>query len=358
MQNKTHGLIAGIFIGSKEMFRKALRLANPTDRHFIPVTVQELFDAATVKTFAQATTDLTGWTPNASTDVLVRSFLDERSYFKYKSLFLVQPLSEDGQAILRDYAVVCGEEEECGTGTNFTVVFEFQAMGGDPSAQLPGGNAAGLFDDGSTFTYKFAPNNFSRIPVESTAFPQRNALHCLMLKANSATEEGGDVAFAQMENVYNMLLQTEQVQNGIQSEGREGQPVVSYVNHIDANLPEAEFAQFYAGVNSLKSASAFWTPSPSLAELSTDFWINKLKQVRCKYNPDGLLYVNPLLAGLAGGPCTNDVVSQCSVRTDGEECAIGGLGTCSCPVAGRQMLFSTRPVDQCECVPRHSEPFP
>ena len=129
------------------MFRTALRLANPPNRQFIPVTVQELFDAATVETFAQATTDLTGWTPSASPDVLVQSFLDERSYFKYKSLFLVQPLSEDGQAILRENAVVCGEEEECGTGTNFTVVFEFQAMGGDPSAH---GNAAGLFDDGST----------------------------------------------------------------------------------------------------------------------------------------------------------------------------------------------------------------
>jgi hypothetical protein len=77
---------------------------------------------------------------------------------------------------------------------NDSLVYEFQTLGGNASG-------TGIPD---AMGYRW-PNNFSSVDPTSTAFPHRNARHCLMFKANSATQEGFGPLAVKMREVYEQV---------------------------------------------------------------------------------------------------------------------------------------------------------
>ena len=74
---------------------------------------------------------------------------------------------------------------------NNSLVYEFQTLGGPP-------RGTGVPD----FKGHVWPNAFSSVEPTSTAFPHRNARHCLMFKANSDTQDGFGPVAVMMRNVF------------------------------------------------------------------------------------------------------------------------------------------------------------
>ena len=74
---------------------------------------------------------------------------------------------------------------------NNSLVYEFQTLGGPP-----GGTGV---PDSKGHVW---PNAFSSVEPTSTAFPHRNARHCLMFKANSDTQDGFGPVAVRMRNVF------------------------------------------------------------------------------------------------------------------------------------------------------------
>lgn len=74
---------------------------------------------------------------------------------------------------------------------NNSLVYEFQTLGGPP-----GGTGV---PDSKGHVW---PNAFSSVDPTSTAFPHRNARHCLMFKANSDTQDGFGPVAVMMRNVF------------------------------------------------------------------------------------------------------------------------------------------------------------
>ena len=74
---------------------------------------------------------------------------------------------------------------------NNSLVYDFQTLGGPP-----GGTGV---PDSKGHVW---PNAFSSVEPTSTAFPHRNARHCLMFKANSDTQDGFGPVAVRMRNVF------------------------------------------------------------------------------------------------------------------------------------------------------------
>ena len=203
---------------------------------------------------------MTGWTTaDNDTSVLVERFLEERTYFMYKSFWLLEPLNMTALNILMQEAL------NVGTGPNSGnyLLFEFQSLGGHASYQ------------------RGTDNKFASVDPFATAFAHRHARHCLMFKANGLTADIGKAFVKAMAVAFNKL-----------------RPFVagdsSYVNHLDFSLANGELQYFYNGVT---------LNNPGVHKENATYWVDKLRRVRCKYNPDGIIH-NSLPFGIApAGHC-------------------------------------------------------
>mmetsp|Transcript_11745 Transcript_11745/g.21721 ORF Transcript_11745/g.21721 Transcript_11745/m.21721 type:complete len:330 (+) Transcript_11745:1167-2156(+) len=258
--NSTHVLIEGIFLGDKSMWKDAVEMSGATES--TPITSTDLLDAVVEMSFSEAV----DWTPKPDPSEMLQSFRgQERTYFKYKSLFLFEPLPAEAIQILVDEAMYF--EENYKTKKN-KIVFEFQALGGDP----------GKPDDDDEDYPKWSPKNmFASVSPKDTAFPHRGALHCLTLKSDVFMLVSGGLAtriLTQMEGVYDRI-----------SPFVKGQ--ASYYNYIDPNLP-LETPYFQNGVEL----------NPGITDADKNYWINRLRETKSKYNPLDMLG-NPLGIGMA-----------------------------------------------------------
>jgi len=247
VENATHVKFAGIFLGDEEMWEDAVdrSLANATT----PISSTDLKNSISRQDLAEASVDLTGWTPDGSPLQLLSSFREQRTYFIYKSYWLHEPLPEEAIEILINESM----EFE---GKSF-IVFEYQALGGDPGAD-------DLEDDGSYPEWS-PQNRFAAVPPKDTAFAHRGAKHCLMFKVQAEDEINGDKYLRQMNRVFDKI--------GSFVKGQS-----TYYNHVDMTLPP-EIPYFRNGVEL----------NPRVTEDDKDYWLDRLREVRAKYNPLGMM---------------------------------------------------------------------
>jgi len=241
--NNTHGMVTGIFLGPWDAFMNSLKTAGVNEA--TPLTLSGFEqNSKIVKNFAQAITDLTGWTnEDNSPNILIQSFLQERSYFKYKSFFLFEPVNAEVIKMLQD--LVTYDDK------NNSLVFEFQSLGGGPGTDIADYDPRNI--------YQSPPNNFSSVDPKATAFPHRNARHCLMLKATGNTTMEAEDLLQKME--YSFFKLAKKIKGG-----------ASYYNHMDLSVPGIDL-YFKNGVE----------------KSDQDYWVDKLASVRRKYNGDGML---------------------------------------------------------------------
>lgn len=241
-------MVAGYFFGNVAQWEEALRHANCTEDS--PIPLRRLLEHSHFEDYVTATLQLSGWTPNATASALLRPFLEERTYFRYASFFLTEEPSEQLLELLMALPVFSND------GGDY-VVYEFQALGGDPEgARVPG--------------YEMYTNNFSRVDPRATAFPQRNARHCLMLKAQAATEEVYYDYLAVMINASTAIRRLLGSSN-------------AYYNHMDPALPDNADLYFVNGSASLWSQGVLsGAPEPR-------YWVERMASVKARYNQRGLL---------------------------------------------------------------------
>ena len=104
VHNSTHVLVEGIFLGDRSMWKEAVEMSGATES--TPITSIDLMNAARVLPFQKAVNSLVDWKPNIKASTMIKPFQGEvRTYFKYKSLFLFEPLPEDAIQILIDEAM-------------------------------------------------------------------------------------------------------------------------------------------------------------------------------------------------------------------------------------------------------------
>ena len=181
--------IAGIWMGSLADFRAALITSGLTDS--TPFTLQDLLASATEVTYTEALINLNGWQDVEQAGSLTDDFIDDRSFFQYLSFWLLEPLPREAMVLLMEEANWCSDPQPNGNCSGTRLVYEFQTVGGPKSG-------SGVPDAGGHVW----TNNFSSVEPTSTAFPHRNARHCLMFKANSATEEGYGPVAVRMRKVF------------------------------------------------------------------------------------------------------------------------------------------------------------
>jgi hypothetical protein len=122
--NKTHVVISGIFLGDESLWEEAVNNSGASPD--TPISSDILMNAAEPVPFVDAVTNLTGWTDDApDSSVLLKPFYETRNYFKFASLFLHEPLPAEAINILINEAMHFENDSDI-------VVFEFQALGGDP----------------------------------------------------------------------------------------------------------------------------------------------------------------------------------------------------------------------------------
>ena len=147
-------------------------------------------------------------------------------------------------------------------------MYEFQTVGGPKNGSgVPGADAPG-----HVWT-----NNFSSVEPTSTAFPHRNARHCLMFKANSLTQDGFGPAAVRMRNVF------EKVAVHVRGES-------PYYNHMDTYYSGVD-QYFVAGVETLWEPT-LWEPNgfmPPGMKVNKTYFLDKLSKVRAKYNVLGAM---------------------------------------------------------------------
>jgi len=256
VKNATHVLIEGIFLGDKSMWKIAVEMSGVSES--TPITSTDLLGSVVEMTFPKAVDSLTDWNPKPDPSEMLESFRgEERTYWKYKSLFLFEPLPAEAIQILVEEAM---HFEKNYKSKKNKVVFEFQALGGNPGK--PG--------DDDNYPDWSPKNMFSSVSPKDTAFPHRGALHCLTLKSEAFMLVSGGLAtrlLTQMEAVYDRI-----------------EPFVrgkaSYYNYVDPNLP-LETPYFQNGVEL----------NPGVED--RNYWINRLRETKSKYNPMDMLG-NPL----------------------------------------------------------------
>lgn len=210
--------IIGIFKGSEAEMHAALRDSGLNET--TPIRVDDFYTKS--GSLLTGILDLSGWdTPNAES--LLSMFENQHTYYKYKSFFLVEKLPEEAIKIILNSVFI-------DTDSVSQVIFEFQSLGN---------------------------STFSSVSPTATAFPHRNARHCLMFKSNAATLEAGSFALGQMEMLWKKIL-----------------PFVSgaaYVNHLDTDI--WDYKRSYYGI-----------PGQNTFENEV-----RLASISQKYNPVGRL---------------------------------------------------------------------
>lgn len=151
------------------MWKNAVGKSGATES--TPITSTDLLLSVKEMPFPKAVESLTDWAPKPNPSKMLETHRgEERTYWKYKSLFLFEPLPAEAIGILVGEAMYFEKNYKT---TNNKVVFELQALGGDP----------GRPNNGSDKYPKWSPKNvFASISPKDTAFPHRGALHCLTLK--------------------------------------------------------------------------------------------------------------------------------------------------------------------------------
>ena len=177
--------IAGIWMGSLDEFEAALVASGLNET--TPFTLSDMLASAKEVAYTQAIIDLNGWASVMASGSLFDDYINDRSYFQYVSFFILEPLPDEAMQLLIDEGV------QFEANGDF-LVYEFQTLGGPP-------DGSGVPDAGG---YVW-PNNFSSVDPTSTAFPHRNARHCLMFKAQSATEVAFGPLAVRMRDVYNRV---------------------------------------------------------------------------------------------------------------------------------------------------------
>lgn len=268
--------IAGIWMGSLADFRAALITSGLTDS--TPFTLQDVLASATEVEYTEALINLNGWEDVEYANSLTEDFVDDRSFFQYLSFWLLEPLPWDAMVLLMKEANWCSDFPKCSD----SLVYEFQTVGGPPGGSgVP--DAAG----------HVWPNNFSSVEPTSTAFPHRNARHCLMFKANSLTQDGFGPAAVRMRNVF------EKVAVHVRGES-------PYYNHMDTYYSGVD-QYFVAGVETLWEPT-LWEPKgfmPPGMKVDKYYFLDRLSKVRAKYNVLGAM--------------TNIRQVQLPVTNDGEQ---------------------------------------
>lgn len=257
--NETHILVEGIFLGDESMWKDAVETSGASEA--TSITSTDLLDAATEMTFSNAVNSLTDWNPKRAPVNMLQPFQGkDRTYFKYKSLFLFQPLPAEAIHILIDKAMYF--EENYSNKKNY-IVFEFQALGGDPGKPD---------ESDEDYPYLSPKNMFASVSPKDTAFPHRGALHCLILKTNINMLVSGGFA-------TRLLMDMEAVYDRIESfvKGK-----ASYYNYVDPNL-QLEIPYFQNGVEL----------NPGITDGDKNYWVDRLREVKSKYNPNDMLS-NPL----------------------------------------------------------------
>ena len=268
--------IAGIWMGSLADFRAALITSGLTDS--TPFTLQDVLASATEVEYTEALINLNGWEDVEYANSLTEDFVDDRSFFQYLSFWLLEPLPWDAMVLLMKEANWCSDFPKYSD----SLVYEFQTVGGPPGGSgVP--DAAG----------HVWPNNFSSVEPTSTAFPHRNARHCLMFKANSLTQDGFGPAAVRMRNVF------EKVAVHVRGES-------PYYNHMDTYYSGVD-QYFVAGVETLWEPT-LWEPKgfmPPGMKVDKYYFLDRLSKVRAKYNVLGAM--------------TNIRQVQLPVTNDGEQ---------------------------------------
>jgi hypothetical protein len=169
------------------------------------------------------------------------------------SFWLLEPLPAEALQILIDEAVEY-------TSGGF-VVYEFQTVGGDPQG-------SGVPDArGHVWT-----NNFSSVDPLSTAFPHRNARHCLMFKAQTTTEEAYPGKETKMRRAHDKIATYIRGQS-------------PYYNHMDIYLSGVE-PYFEGGVDTLWEQG--WI-DPVTSPVNKRYYLERLSRVRASYNLHGTM---------------------------------------------------------------------
>lgn len=266
MKNSTHLAIEGIFLGNKALWRKVIDMSGATET--TPITQSTLGNSVKEMTFSEAMSSTADWKGEMDPATMMLPYRgEERTYFKYKSLFLFEPLPEEAIQILIEEATYFEENYK---STQNKVVFEFQALGGDP------GKPAG--DDDGGYPNWSPQNLFAAVGPKDTAFPHRGALHCLTLKSEAFMLVSGGLAtrlLGRMEGTFAKISPF--VRGG-----------ASYYNYVDPNLPPG-VPYFRNGVEL----------NPGVTAEDADYWMDRLRETKGKYNPDDMLS-NPL--GIGGVP--------------------------------------------------------
>ena len=276
VKNLNSVTIAGIWMGSLADFRAALITSGLTDS--TPFTLQDVLASATEVEYTEALINLNGWEDVEYANSLTEDFVDDRSFFQYLSFWLLEPLPWDAMVLLMKEANWCSDFPKYSD----SLVYEFQTVGGPPGGSgVP--DAAG----------HVWPNNFSSVEPTSTAFPHRNARHCLMFKANSLTQDGFGPAAVRMRNVF------EKVAVHVRGES-------PYYNHMDTYYSGVD-QYFVAGVETLWEPT-LWEPKgfmPPGMKVDKYYFLDRLSKVRAKYNVLGAM--------------TNIRQVQLPVTNDGEQ---------------------------------------
>jgi len=176
--------LSGYFFGTKEEFDAALIASGLNDTTLI---VPSRFKTKSTS-IVQAALDLSGWN-TTSPESLLDNYDWERTYYKFKSFFLLEKLPDEALDIMLDMVYLSDSE---------SLVFEFQSLGG------PG-------------------SKFAEVEPTATAFSHRNARHCLMFKSVGTTITKGVSALG------NMFSGWEKVGQYVPGQA-------SYVNHLDADI--------------------------------------------------------------------------------------------------------------------------
>jgi len=247
-------------MGSLADFRAALITSGLTDS--TPFTLQDVLASATEVEYTEALINLNGWESVEYANSLTEDFVAERTFFQYLSFWLLEPLPYVAMMLLIEEANWCSDFPKCSD----SVVYEFQTVGGPPGGSgVP--DAAG----------HVWPNNFSSVEPTSTAFPHRNARHCLMFKANSLTQDGFGPAAVRMRAVF------ESVAVHVRGES-------PYYNHMDTYYSGVD-QYFVAGVETLWEPT-LWEPKgfmPPGMKVDKYYFLDRLSKVRAKYNVLGAM---------------------------------------------------------------------
>ena len=280
VQNLNNVTIAGIWMGSLAEFKTALNTSGLNET--TPFTLSELLASATEVKYTEALINLNGWKDVEQAGSLTEDFIKDRSYFQYLSFWLLEPLPREAIALLIEEANWCSDPQPNGNCSGPQLVYEFQTVGGPK-------NGSGVPDTaGHVWT-----NHFSSVEPTSTAFPHRNARHCLMFKANSATEEGFGPVAVRMRNVFKKVA--------VFVRGKS-----PYYNHMDTYYSGVD-QYFVAGVETLWEPT-LWEPKgfmPPGMKVDKYYFLDRLSKVRAKYNVLGAM--------------TNVRQVQLPVTNDGEQ---------------------------------------